>query len=976
VVPAQLKWSDLHPPGVKVLPKGSPPAGAGEINWEDTLGGKFALALEQLEGLLYAVFGSRPGAYNMSGTWRKCQWYDRVHPRCLWGPEMWERQIITGQTGCNESGNCYEYKTTGKEYAALGENPPCCPMPKPSVPIRSRSGDPARQYERGVHDRTYFPLGSVERDYSTGDYDPEGSGWFGATQPGRNDAGTELWLATANGYTQKAGEAVKFYWTKPGAVATPTSVTLYYQLKAPGGAWGTWQTAAMTLPGGKYEAQLSAQQHGTECRWYVKYYYDGDPDVTKYEPGGDAAPADADAYYLQWFTHFNPYANGLPEMLDSYGGVNVRHGTDYYQFDGSEVVQPELLNMVRWVLSWLGGDCCTGEYETCAETDHRCEAFHHNPRFRGGDQGICCVPMPIRFRWSGSNVHPHYVTGGKGLVGGDTPDPRPLHNHPQHVPDEGDTWGSEAARKTWRGINMLYAGDGTTFDNPYYGGGYSWGTAPGTFKLLYEPDYATYAAVFAKYPTWGLRPGDVIEAVHLQEIIDAVAYLIDNGVWTTDPIKTCKKKPDAYLGKPCDLQYYSWASGPVSGSPFPCADESGGKHYYYVSDHVYPCRGCCGPTSVCNDPSAYYVYDDYYQTLQGGVYVTQNSSGTYNPDSQHCDDFPAADWEDCWNQEGDCTPGKCVMVACRTKTCRNWPFDDECYDTEVWESTGCNGTLTSLNCQVPPLGCGIYTCRQGCWWWDGWDEEWTHCTDGGYWGSHSYPCSASSRVASSGLSYHFCTGPACAGGWDDDHGGGHKKHRVDHQWPPNAKATGPSGGELSGNCFGDIYVCGTLGSGEHPNVWFQETRDVNWDGFASGWYTDQCDCTASSGGGCPTIPYSDDPPPIPGWGVHDEDGDPLCGEDYHKQTGGSNVGVDGKHCSCQATDFGPCSGDEAWAATDLNLDGTGTPYRNYAGIDDDEEPYTGRGVPRLRNYDLTKDPSTWMHSCPCETWTGESTCTV
>ncbi|MCK6455808.1 MAG: hypothetical protein L6Q92_04685 [Phycisphaerae bacterium] len=27
---------------------------------------------------------------------------------------------------------------------------------------------------------------------------------------------------------------------------------------------------------------------------------------------------------------FKPYIYGLPEMLDSYGGVDVRRGTDYY----------------------------------------------------------------------------------------------------------------------------------------------------------------------------------------------------------------------------------------------------------------------------------------------------------------------------------------------------------------------------------------------------------------------------------------------------------------------------------------------------------------------------------------------------------------------------------------------------------------------------------------------------------------------
>lgn len=42
----------------------------------------------------------------------------------------------------------------------------------------------------------------------------------------------------------------------------------------------------------------------------------------------------------------------------THGGVNVRRGTDYYQLDGGETIQPELINMCRWILSWFGGDCC------------------------------------------------------------------------------------------------------------------------------------------------------------------------------------------------------------------------------------------------------------------------------------------------------------------------------------------------------------------------------------------------------------------------------------------------------------------------------------------------------------------------------------------------------------------------------------------------------------------------------------------
>jgi hypothetical protein len=40
----------------------------------------------------------------------------------------------------------------------------------------------------------------------------------------------------------------------------------------------------------------------------------------------------------------------------THGGVNVRHRTDFDQFDGGETIQPELIDMCRWILSWFGGD--------------------------------------------------------------------------------------------------------------------------------------------------------------------------------------------------------------------------------------------------------------------------------------------------------------------------------------------------------------------------------------------------------------------------------------------------------------------------------------------------------------------------------------------------------------------------------------------------------------------------------------------
>jgi len=180
--------------------------------------------------------------------------------------------------------------------------------------------------------------------------------------------------------------------------------------------------------------------------------------------------------------------------------------------------------------------------------------------------------MPIKFRWSGSNQHPHYMTGGKagGL------DPQPLHNRD-------DDAGSRAARKSWRGINMLYA-DEPHFDNPFYGGGYSWGTAPGTFILMYEPNWGFFAQVWAKYPTWGLRPGDVIEAVHIKEIIDAVDYLINYGVWTTIPICTRKRTPGQYMGYDCGHHYSThYTSG----------------YGTYGAEYRIGCQKCCANADQC-----------------------------------------------------------------------------------------------------------------------------------------------------------------------------------------------------------------------------------------------------------------------------------------------------------------------------------------------------------------------------------------
>ncbi len=941
--PAQLKWSDLHP-GLKVLPKGAPPAGPGEINWEDTLGGKFALALERLEGLLYAVFGSRPNGNP------KRQWYDRQHPRCLWGPETWERRLLMGPPTCYEQGQCWDYQESGKEYAALGESPPCCPLPRPTVPIRSRSGDPGFQFLAGAHDRTVFPLGSVTRDFASEPFDPEGYGWFGATQPGRQDG---------VGYEYRNGQPVTFRWTRPAGVAAPTTIQLWWKRRLPGSAWSGWDAMTMTPAGDTYSATWEAQPHGTEFRWYIKYFYNdpdpGDPDITKYDPGDDAAPTDEQAYYLQWFTHFNPYIYGLPEMLEAYGGgINVRHGTDFYQFDGGETIQPELIDMCRWILSWFGGDCCGGEFDTCAETDDRSDVFHHNPRFRGGDEGLCCIPMPIRFRWSGSNVHPHYMTGGKGLVGGATPDPRPLHNHPNHKPPVGDAWGSAAARKTWRGINMLYADD-THFDNPFYGGGYSWGTAPGTFVLMYKPNYDELAKVYAKYPSWGLRPGDVIEAVHIKEIVDAVDYLIDYGVWSTINICTRKRTPGQFMGKDCGYHFaenYTQCFG-TSGAEWRIA-----------------CEKCCANADACWPYN--HVLGYWYHEWGPGY---ENSYTEY-PDT--CESWPTPSWQECTQ---NCGSAKCHMMARKSGYSQYSPESNPgcpC-ERQYWEDTVCDGydPFGQFGGEGA-YGCGYHRSEQGC---RSWDWELERCVDDPHAG---YNCVR--RVE--GLSYFACTPGKCNRGWDATHGGQFKKNRLDHEYCHGldcsglwSKATGPPGNEASGNCLGDMFGCGdTFPGGPDQGLWFQEVTGIYWRGLVPSWYSG-CDGMPGCSSDCSFGDTLALPPAIPGYGHHAADGTPLCAQYIDAVSGCFSAWVGyacctGHICQCSLGDFPVCKGEAAWVAVDLNLDGSGRPYRAFNGRDGGLLPYEGRGVPRLRDYDLTKNPATWMHDCPCETWTGAGTCVI
>ncbi len=247
-------------------------------------------------------------------------------------------------------------------------------------------------------------------------------------------------------------------------------------------------------------------------------------------------------------------------------------------------------------------------------------------------------------------------------------------------------------------------------------------------------------------------------------------------------------------------------------------------------------------------------------------------------------------------------------------------------------------------------------------------------------------CGSCIRI-NEGASFFMCTPDKCENGYDSVHGGLFKKDRFDHTWPLDIVATGPVGREFSGNCYGDILPCaeiiplwnyraGTPGLGFGPiasravpqlppcrPAWFGQVHAIVFDGLAKVWYDDNCDSYLDCGGGsCDPQAL---PPPLPGIGLHDTGGDPLC-----------SVGLTGHICTCSMGDFPVCKGEQVWVAMDLNLDGGDRPYRSFTGRNCELPTYTGEGVPRLRDYPVPGgEPPSSDFDCPCETWTGANPCT-
>jgi hypothetical protein len=490
-----------------------PAAAPYRFNWRAVHGAQlaqdFKLALTKLEGLMYVLWGGQPDYAGQQ------QWYTREHPRCRWGAEQWWQQPTDVPPP--------DYFWNYLETAALGG---LRDGVLPSVPVRSRSGDPRVQFKRSQHS-AYFPLGSVER-------------YCGA--PGGTGHQVHDPASTFKPFTPwPDSEDVVIRYVPPGAVtsiewlAVITSHDLYPMSEVEPGVW---------------EATIPARTQAEHVWWFLLGNFNGQPQL-RYDPfiGVDAqgdelepvrrgAISDPehigssveqrhvdDAYYFVFYSHYNPYASGLPELLDENApgtpGNWLRRGSDSYEFGSSENIQPGLINLARFVLDHIGA------------------RVQHHPSGRG-DPELCCQSLPIVWRWSGANTPDLYRGGGKGGTAGSSP----LHNHPAH----GDA-GSSDARKSWRGIEMAWqnAADVPGFfpDNWYYGDTESWLTWEDRLTLDPDPLNPPFEAIIRDYGGRGLRAGDAIDPVFLLEIIDAVDYLISNGLVVQVPIHTAPRTPSS-----------------------------------------------------------------------------------------------------------------------------------------------------------------------------------------------------------------------------------------------------------------------------------------------------------------------------------------------------------------------------------------------------------------------------------------------
>ena len=851
--------------------------GAG-LCWRDfedqTLGPRFKQAMIRLECLMYAIFGARPD-YDSGPT--DGLWYKRIHPRCMWGPEQWK--YTTYMLSAHETPETGGYKET----AAFGDmwwgDPPV-------IPKRSRSGDPNEQFARGNHWREVFPLGSVARSAGAVADDPQ-STTYNAVLP---------------------AEDVRITWTPPEGV-TATLVQLYTNVGGP-------YTMVWDAGNGYYYRDIAAQAQDVEVRWYIRALtmYEGSSQMV-YDPYG-ATPLDAptmraapehphqrladSAYTYVQFSHYNFYGSGLPEYLH-WWDQEYRKNLDTWEFTPDENVDPRLINLCRFVLDWLG------------------QRIYHSPHQRASGSAAnsaCCFLMHMKWYWTGGNVPGHYVHGGKGGTGYIYP----LTARPAEEPDTFDPLPSTAARRTWRGVPRVFEED-DYYDNPWYGGNESWLSEPERFYAEYGPDYPPtedYGHHFwldAGRETRGLRPGDVIDAAHVEEIIAAIDHLVRYGVWQKTSYCSHPLTPGTFQGHDCgDVYIHTWGW-----------DEQTGEYDTTDEYHVH-CDECC--SDCVNDP--------YGET------------GYCIPHSK------PASWADCVDP---CLQASCELMHWYTMNCEAQEsipgVQYGSWDKELDRQTNCD--CTSEGC----LDCG---------------EASDHVCCGPEFGDAAKMVhQVNERVG--GWSKWICGPKPGHLRPDAYHGGGLNKERLTHTFPPDIRTFGAE----MGNRWGDIDVCAEFAGDPQvdDDLWFETVAPMKYTSPAAHWNTErQCSTNLDLCYPALVAPFAELPGygGLSLCGTPPSETDPLCWEGTGSIGGGSwTRECYGRHCECCIPgNLCEKSVNEVWVAINLNVDDSGAPYG-------DHPDYVGPGdlYPKLYPYvmpqptgeEWTATPST----CPCETY-GEYLC--
>lgn len=808
-----------------------------ELCWGDLgadLGTRFAASCEKLERLMYVIYGSPPLQYSPSFK----DWIHRRHPRCLWGGERAEQKWCgTVDAFGNPVCTWEQQHTEFYEYLALGHS---VGIPAPQVPIRSRSGDPLRQMLDATGDRTRFPSGSVTRTDGFEVHDPRGHGFFGG-DPAQ---------IGADGPDEIAGEAVTVSWTPPPAIATAVSaVELHTSLAAPN------DVLTMVLAAGTWSATIPAQEHGTTVQWHLEATIDG---VVYREPLSGS-------YSYVAFTHYNPYAAGFPEMLDV-----CRKGTDRYQFEESECIQPALINMFRYALDYLGNRFVHSPKPfTFREQEYRTDA--------GANALRCCAPTYIKWRWSGSAKWPLFVAGGKYATAAE-PDLaiHPIHNLEADIdPADPDYAAAMRARSSWRGYPRPYGDTGgwDSWSYPAPEHDASWlspmehvGISEAKSALRWwaarDPMPGAACRIWWDSSGRGLQAGDVITRVHIEELIWAVDYLLANGLWVQVDIKRRPKTPGGTFidGLPCGWTHYT--------NSYLGTDTT--------EEMTQDFGQCC-----------WFIYG-----------------------SPPCVSWPEpADWEDCWSAVEKVSAADGLTHAWGHGAC---PIQEEYI--KGYRQAGIGGPFVLT--QQWNVFCGSnYGQIVG--------ESYCGGTSGGKnWDASepTYPWlnSCSSRVR--GWEAWVCGPEQCPGGVDADHGNSAGwKLRNDHVCPVSSPLYVPA--YRYGNCFDFTFSCAEVVDAGDENLGFQTVRAVRWRGACNSWLG-WCDDVASTGTECV---QGEDVPAVAGLPSHyDWDGDPTC------ETG-CRSGVDWftTNWVCDL-DVPECDHDKQWARIDLNLGGAG--YASAAGM--------------------------------------------